>query len=602
MKTLPTLIICLATCLVTFAQNAPKVQVVEVDPGTGLVNSEFPFDRSFYIKLKIKKSTEVKYVNLTQTFGLSNSINNDDSTIYDNLGFREEEIKGDDEYKNLMILAPPLSPNKQYELVLTNKYSGSALKNLMKLFYLFDLGLGSEFNSIVDQEKSFVVQEKQLKEFIRKEGDRTDFKIRQDSTIFDLNPTNRYIQLYKKIAEVDPKDCSTLDLDSIERNICEKDTLTLNVTKQYLKLVKEHCGKNLNCEGIFPYNLGTYRRIYVGRLEALYDSLNVIPRIDTLAIQNLSDDDQLEIATTILSEIQMRKKDKGLHQTSLALLANFKSIDRVKLVNIIIGGGQIIGAINQKITEAGDLASRSKNLKINIASFNQLIEDLKGVRPMYRTYENTIADIMLEAISIRNHLEKLKKQIDIIIEHALKPDSHVNDEYIFANTQFEKISSEATRWVLPDIGLLYAFNKNSDVLRPFLGANINFGPVDKDIKTRYITRTIRKDGKIETIRAQGANEIGRFLRQRTSLMLGVSIGTLKVDNEREDLFNSINIITGLGFRVNRAIRLSGGALWYNQINPNPLISDKKTKAMGFLSLSFDIEFKNASGSTFGKIF
>lgn len=588
------LILCLAISFISFAQNAPKTQVVEVDPDTGLISEEFPFDRNFYIKLKIKKDVQIKSVSLARTYGPKFKIKDDEETIYDNLIFREEEIKDEKEFKSLLVLAPPLSPNRQYELVLSKKYSGDELDNLMKLFYLLDEGVGIGLDKIIEKEKEFKVKEEQLKEFIKNEKDRLEFKKQIDSTIFDFSAIafdnkSRYVDLYESIAKSEPEKCITTAPNPITKYICENDTLTLNLVKQYLKLLENHCKKDLKCEGVFPYSLGTYKGVFL-KVKPLFESLALIKNSD---ITSLTDSDLLTKAAIALTNAKEGVKGKDLYKTSLSILANLKSFDSRKSVKIVNGQGTISGELSQKITHQGNLASVKINVDKNISSFKTLVEDLKTVRLIYSSYEEIIESLISEANIVLGTLKKYSKDIEKIIKRAQKFDSHVLDEYVFANTQFQKLSTEANKWILPDVGLLYAFNKNSDVLRPFLGVNINFGPVDKDIKTRYISGDQNFNG---------ANRFGRFLRQHTSLMLGISYGSLKIENERDDLFNSINVITGVGLRINRALRISGGTLWYNQVNPNPLISDKKTKAMGYFSLSFDIEFKKASGGNVSKLF
>jgi hypothetical protein len=180
-----------------------------------------------------------------------------------------------------------------------------------------------------------------------------------------------------------------------------------------------------------------------------------------------------------------------------------------------------------------------------------------------------------------------------IIQTIHKLENFATKEFILTNTYFSKVSTEAGKWVLPDFGVVFApSNKSNNILIPFLGANINFGPVDKDIKTRFMSDSI----------APGSSKVGRYVRNHFSMLLGVSIGTIKEEGVREDLLNGINIMTGLSYRVGHVVRVSGGALWFNGVDPNPTISDKKIKALGYISISFDIDFKNASGSTLNKLF
>ncbi len=597
MKKHVTLFICLTLCLAIFAQNAPKVHVVQVDPETGLVNGGFPFDRNFYIQIKIKKATDVIAVNLQKTYGPNFTLKTNKPTIYEDLKFRTEAIKGDDEYKHLMVLAPPLAPNGQYEIVLTRKYLDSDLAYVLDLFSLLYEGVGPEFGRILREEGSYTLKDgdhskmsSKALAFYKKSKAYFDSTI-VDFTAFERDMKSRYLELYERIAKGDGNNCSTLPVNSVERIICERDPKTLKLVKQYLKLISNVCGDNNKCEGLFPYNLGAYSDVFRDEFKTLYHDLKSFYVPNETDTPHLLDDDYQSKLASIFTDLQVLKKDKDLFTTSLKLLSNFKSFECADILELLNGEGLITGNLNQK--RETNLTSKIKNINKNIDALNLFIEDLKDIRLLYPQLDAMFDDLISETKALIVLLKKFKGEMETIISKILKLDVHVIDEFIFTNTQFEKISKEAAHWVLPDVGVLYAFNKNYNVIRPFLGVNINFGPVDKDIKTRYITR----DNDVV-----GANKLSRFLRQHTSLMLGVSFGTLKIENERDDLFNSINLITGFGVRLNRALRISGGALWYKQVNPNPLISDKKTKAMGYLSVSFDIEFRNATQGNLNKLF
>ncbi|MET1259416.1 hypothetical protein ABV409_08740 [Flagellimonas sp. DF-77] len=603
------------------AQNAPKTQVVEVDGITGLIDKELPFDRSFYLKIKVKKEIEFIDVLITRDFKKMRGVQNLEKELKQfrkrrkqiefekllRLKTTTEEIKDDKEYKYLSALCPPLPPNLKYEIILSRRYSSEETKELLKLMEVISNNVDPKFRKWIKYEKEFGLNpnyskmEDELKTIYSK------IQKSYDSTIVDFSENNtgvnRYLEFYQRIVNMEALDCSSLQgskkTDCEEFNEVLMKSGTLKIAQQYLVFLKSICtlnddkntGTELSCPNFFPYNLSTY----VAISDKYYSSLVSINQDYAAILENLIDKRCLNLTAKLIRDYQSEKGHSESFVNTIKTLSNLKILENDDLLQILKGKGKINGELTQELIEDSDFVALGNNTSENIKTFKTLIEDVKILSIIHPEQEIDLNAIVVESKKVISNLTEQSKAINKGVQKLKKLNSHIVDENIFGNTGFEKISSEASKWILPDAGLLFAFSKEANVLRPFLGVNINFGPVDKDVKSRFMPR-----GKENNI--PNTNRTLRFLRQHTSLMLGVSVGSIKIEDSREDLFGSINIVTGLGFRVNRAIRLSGGTLWYNQINPNPLLSDKKTKALGFLSISFDIEFKNATQGNLGKVF
>lgn len=87
--------------------------------------------------------------------------------------------------------------------------------------------------------------------------------------------------------------------------------------------------------------------------------------------------------------------------------------------------------------------------------------------------------------------------------------------------------------------------------------------------------------------------------QRFSLYLGLTINSLAEDNLREDLFGSNNLLLGVGYQPADALRLTVGNLYFTEINPNRLLSNRKSiEHTLFIALSLDIKLKDLLGGLF----
>src|SRR5205085_10818746 len=125
--------------------------------------------------------------------------------------------------------------------------------------------------------------------------------------------------------------------------------------------------------------------------------------------------------------------------------------------------------------------------------------------------------------------------------------------------------------IVPDFGLIGVY-KNSGLafkdLTPYLGFHINFRSIDKNIPMRRVYY--------------------KSWRHYFSFMSGITLRSLAIAGKREDFFANNNLITGIGLRLNNALRITGGLVWFKKIDPNPVSADKPLSCSGFTGLSLDL--------------
>ncbi|MDB5137100.1 MAG: hypothetical protein JWP37_3703 [Mucilaginibacter sp.] len=156
-----------------------------------------------------------------------------------------------------------------------------------------------------------------------------------------------------------------------------------------------------------------------------------------------------------------------------------------------------------------------------------------------------------------------------------------NDVIIKGTTISGDFNTSASFYVSGDLGIAAVPQFSKAV--PYLGTNIYFRPVNKDI----------------TLAGSPDDSFGDKFGRRFSLMFGLSIATLAKTNYRTDLFGgSYNLVTGAGFRITDYFRLNTGAIWYQKLNDNPLNSNSYIQPAFFVSFSIDLDVKTALDSLF----
>jgi hypothetical protein len=583
------------------AQNAPQTLIMEVDAATGILNNELPFDVSFNLKIKINKADRIKkvtYTNLNKRDKIRPSFISLRSQILrknakkegKNILFSFEPIKDDIKHKYLVLRIDPLAPNTGYDIIIEKKFSGKTLKELIKLNALFRDSNSEKLADFIKLEQGDVNNYNDFFKRLTEKEKKNNKPI--DSTIYANNISKNYLSILNKDSEWDTY---------------TKDTVFNKIFKQYIKVVEHKVNNSFKLfinqgtkEINPPYNLSTYKAIFDLNLKEEYDKLNKISAITYDEISGLINTPDLFKIFKLFKEGKVFNSDDSNFKESLKLISNFKSLTNKKITKILSGRGSITGNYNDVLVSKNDLDERLNYLISNKKALNVFIDDLKSVRLFIPSIKEEhsigldvdISKILTDINTLISKIDNSKKIIEEIIETNLQFYGNTTENTLQTNTLMSTISSEASRLVIPDFGLVMGIQPGNNFLRPFVGANINFAPVNKDIRTRYMSNGL----------APGVRRPLRYIRQHFSVMLGLSIGSIKVENKRDDLLSGFNVLTGISYRPGRIARISSGILWYNSVNPNPIVSNEKMAGLWYCSISFDIEIKKAGGSTFNKIF
>jgi hypothetical protein len=136
----------------------------------------------------------------------------------------------------------------------------------------------------------------------------------------------------------------------------------------------------------------------------------------------------------------------------------------------------------------------------------------------------------------------------------------------------DSASTRANLYIGLDLGVLYAPDLERGAL--YFGANVYFRPVNKSA----------------SLRDRGG------LKRRLSATVGITVTDLGLeDDERiQPLLGSrSNLVLGVGYRLAKSMRVSGGALLFLKDDPNPLVTQTALTATPYAAFSFDADLVGA---------
>jgi hypothetical protein len=288
---------------------------------------------------------------------------------------------------------------------------------------------------------------------------------------------------------------------------------------------------------------------------------------------------------------------------------------------------QFINDYYNSITRIEDINSFEKTSDIkNIKKLYTLIKDSTGDRYTYRRYIAMITILdwrkaalqrLLEGVSkLENRplsddlsakiktniqcIDGIKTQSDIAefikdceyIKKGINSNAQIrksqrlgnNGEILSINTNIFNFKTRGESIINPCFGFVAVGSLKSNQTEfwdvpTYAGFHINLRPIDKNTPFRLMPN--------------------RNYRHYLSLFVGLTLTSISEEGKREDLFGKKSLLTGVGFRINNAIRLTSGALWFKELNTNPIKTDKSAAILPFAGLSIDLDLKSLFGGISG---
>ena len=239
--------------------------------------------------------------------------------------------------------------------------------------------------------------------------------------------------------------------------------------------------------------------------------------------------------------------------------------------------------------KAPGLNGRMQNLTTSTSELGELRELLKGLEISLSTngctqatgdscllaeinqIDGAITEEILALISLRSDLDATAKQNaafkdDIVTRASAK--YHGIDIYN-ADSYLMDFQTRTSVYITPIFGYAaYGFQNKFTDFTPYLGFQINLQPMNRNVPFRLIRN--------------------KTLWQRLTLVTAWTLRSVSYPGKRQDFFgNSSSLITALGFKLSHVAMLSAGALWFKELDPNVLLTDKKIVAVPSLSLTIN---------------
>lgn len=150
-----------------------------------------------------------------------------------------------------------------------------------------------------------------------------------------------------------------------------------------------------------------------------------------------------------------------------------------------------------------------------------------------------------------------------------------------------KVETTAPLNLVADAGVVFAgFQRGFTTLVPYVGLALSLRAFDSDIPFRTIVPRLK-------------------WYQRLTINAGITVNSIAKENHRANLFGSNNLMAGVGYKFSHVVCVTGGLLFYNNVDPNPILEKKTLGVAPYLGLSINLKIRSALGAvanlfTYGK--
>lgn len=272
----------------------------------------------------------------------------------------------------------------------------------------------------------------------------------------------------------------------------------------------------------------------------------------------------------------------------------------VNLKNIlsVVSGEKFLKLVNNKLTtvKTSKKYDNIKSLQFIAVGFEKL-EELKNkakpAKPYFSNTENSelknFSSLIVEKQTDESNTDGFIALSEKILSYNETTFKEVTN--IFAGMYVEQVlakadintvtdvQTKASPYINMDIGGLFATDINDAFILETI--NFHFSPVNRDALFSDIKGFWDNVGKRTSFQIGLAQRIGPTDARYENYLAG-SLGTPYL---------------GIGVRLSRILRVSGGVIFYQQANVNPLIDDKTTKG----SFAFTITINSALSKALGEL-
>ena len=526
--------------------NPDTLEIVEVSSLTQNPLSALPFDRVFY--LKIPKFPEY-HISSVEIFKVKNG---------DTVEFSRNEIKriiGTYGKKNVTI------PNDKKKVMGLVK-SGRSTKNIIEkdnfvLVKIFPLESKSEyrFNYVL---KTYTKAEMQK-------------GIINSLTIPSTSIINKYNTLIKQVKDLIPKD------PKYDKKKQDLQNTFFDTIQTYLKAGNLANGIKM---------LVIYDSLFSGKV-SLYIHLQALGE-HKLSFESIDIDfvNFLSCYQKLFHELQQcdtcLKNENNLDKFCFNHCVDIIRVSTQRMNDTISDGLLPIDYdFITNIASEYDMEKRKQNL-MKTAAY------IEGILAIEYIHSNTCTDaleILMEVYEKIGILDKFLKEQLTFVKKIVEYD--INGGLVLVNFESQTINGMTTGYttlktkgkfsVRPDFGVAatsnilatYRESNAFTTIVPFAGVRLNLKPIDPNFPF--------------------AGVMFKSLAHHSSINLSFSLTSMANEQTRYDLFRKTNFILGYGYRINNALNLTGGMVFFLRDNPDPLLANKQLTSLPYIGVTIDFE-------------
>ncbi|GAB3858094.1 hypothetical protein GCM10028822_32840 [Hymenobacter terrigena] len=252
----------------------------------------------------------------------------------------------------------------------------------------------------------------------------------------------------------------------------------------------------------------------------------------------------------------------------------------------VLLGYQTLDCINCKSTAPEHFETRFANLKTSTAGLEELLLVARAVQNNQPALRNAVIALTGLAVEMRGRVQSFEKIAETrkAIKDEISSIGLSDLHQVGGTTVVASFESRTKFSITPDFGLVTTRigkdGGNPYALMPYLGFQVNLRPLNRDIPFwMYKHKPLHY----------------------ASIMVGYT--QVSIDNGPKkspgadsvaNFFNKSTLITGAGFRLGNAVRLTGGLVWYFQYNTSnpdvkPIVYDRRRlQTWPFVGVSVDL--------------
>ncbi|KYP16177.1 hypothetical protein [Flavihumibacter sp. CACIAM 22H1] len=404
---------------------------------------------------------------------------------------------------------------------------------------------------------------------------------------------DRYVLVKPKNNILKPRKSYTIILNKISKEgiavfdlLAEGKTLESQKRRAEIATLSE---QKFGLEYYIPTD-GKIATLYTSSLKTFYDKIATSKQIisqPTNEFKNFVESKGLKDLKNSLTikknlDVLAMLMDVKQLRLELTILGNLTSQEQSDLLNGMVSLENVNGKMETNKTK------QLANVESTLQKMNRVQElaDIATTRG-WVTFESTWYDgknsYLKKVIStIEGNLtaeKDIKEQYVQIEKTIIEKEKFFDPQIITGNSYVYNLETRSKFQLSPDFGyVVYGFQKGFTSFTPYLGFQVNFRSIDRDIPFSIF---------------KGLNKYpNKTFWHYLSFMTGWSLSKTSEANKREDFFESGSLLTGIGLRLTNSVKITCGNLWFYKLDARPEVKGRKLAITPFVSLSLDLSLKS----------